>query len=172
MGAVREKIEQGTGGTQEESQAWPDSSFRTKTRSMPKKRAATSFEQVELWPTENVPQAELPAPAEPVVLTTAISPSEPMEDVHYVDVKKLRKPAPRVVTAERRKVVGSSGVKAAPHTSQSLRVNAIARFLNVNGAIEGLKTGGIHFDVSGRGGLQPLRLWKGTTETSAFLSAP
>jgi len=171
VGSVREKLEAGTVASVDESQAWPDSSFRNKTRISPKKRSVSSFQQAELWPSDAARKIELPMAVEPVVETVAASPKNMIEEIPFVEVKKLRKPAPRVVVSERRKVVTVSGIKATSTTSQSLRVNSIARFLNVNGAIEGLKTGGIHFDIANRGGLQALRLWKGSPETSTFISA-
>jgi len=171
VGLVREKLETGAGASAEAPQAWPDSSFRNKTRVSVKKRTSTSFQQAELWPSNSPQKIEMPMPEEPIVEAAAVSIARKVEEIPFVEVKKLRKPSPRVVVSERRKVVTVSGTKASSNTSDSLRVNSIARFLNVNGAIEGLKSGGIHFDIAGRGGLQTLRLWKGSSETTAFISA-
>lgn len=171
MGLVREKLETGTGASSEASQAWPDSSFRNKARVSVKKRMATALEQSELWPSHSAPKVDVPVQTAPIVEAVAVSSARKIEEIPFVEVKKLRKPAPRVVVSERRKVVAVSGTKASSTTSDSLRVNSIARFLNVNGAIEGLRTGGMHFDIAGRGGLQTLRLWKGSSETTAFISA-
>ncbi len=79
----------------------------------------------------------------------------------------VRASAPaRSVPEARRAVV------PAPVAARGVPVQAIARFLNVNGAIEGMKPSGMRFDLPGRRLSQTLRLWRGTNEAATYHSAP
>lgn len=169
---VRERL-QGAGAVVDDTQTWPDASFRNKVRISSRKRS-TAMEQAELWP--SAASAEPSILPESVPVTAApISAPAVTEDVSFVNVKKLRTPVPRQAHAEAkanaRRVVVTAKSRVADHTSHAVRVNSIARFLNVNGAIEGIKTDGMRFDLPGRGHFQALRLWSGSSETAAYSSA-
>lgn len=115
-------------------------------------RAGTVADQPELWADERVPvvAAEVRSPAEVVPAAVAVRVSESVRSAPVV----------------RRAVV------PAPVAARSVPVQAIARFLNVNGAIEGMKPSGMRFDLPGRGLSQTLRLWRGSNEAATYHTAP
>jgi len=133
-----------------------------------KKRSAARIEQSELWPSASASSAPVEASREEVSVSAAI-----VEEVPFIEVKKLRDPVPRAVKSPLRPSVSMNRAPApvAPLRNQSVPFNTIARFLNVNGAIEGMKTGGIRFDLPGRGLSQTLRLWRGSPETTTYSPA-
>lgn len=97
-------------------------------------------------------------------------PAAETEPVRFIDVKAMPDTKPRVLA---RGVSASLHVPAAKSRPMVTTVQSttIARFLNVNGAIEGLKSGGVRFDAPARGGFQTLRLWKCGSDVSMFSSA-
>lgn len=129
-----------------------------------KKRTVVSPEQTELWADPraiHAPEA-VAAVAAPVV-----------EDVPYIEVKQLRKGMP-VSAKSTVRLSASRPVSSAPSTVSGRNQPGIsmARFLNVNGAVEGMKPTGMRFDLPGRGLSRTLRLWRGTTETATYSSTP
>lgn len=129
-----------------------------------KKSAPSSFEQAELW---SDPRGEVSV-SEDVTEHQA-----PVDAVPFIEIKQLRSVMPvSAKTAQRG--MGSRPVVSAPVVASARKAPglSIARFLNVNGAIEGMKPTGMRFDLPGRGLSQTLRLWRGTTETATYSSTP
>lgn len=117
------------------------------------RRATLVADQPELWADERVRVVEAEA-AEP---TVAVAPA--------AVAVRVAAPARSTPVARRAVVPAAVAVRGVP-------VQAIARFLNVNGAIEGMKPFGMRFDLPGRGLSQTLRLWRGSNETATYHSAP
>jgi hypothetical protein len=167
LGVGRGKVEAKDGASLDKA-VWTEH-FRQAVRPAVRKknRVAARIEQSELWPTSS---AETPVEAirEEIAASPAVA-----EDVPFIEVKKLRDPVPRAVKSPLRPSVSLNRAPApvAPLRNQSVPFNTIARFLNVNGAIEGMKTGGIRFDLPGRGLSQTLRLWRGSPETTTYSPA-
>jgi len=128
-----------------------------------RKRAVSSFEQVELWPHRPAQVEEaFEAPAVSAVsleasLQTACSTSH-VEEVVETPVRQ-----PRLS----RKIVTNSPPAGQSPAGQPGR--HIARFLKVNGAIDGVKSQGIRFDLPARGLSNMLRLWRGSSEATEFI---
>jgi len=163
MGVGREKLTAKVGASMDRVQSWPETFLNADRPVVVKKRRRVSMEQAELWPSESVA-------AEPVVESMPESVSA--DTVSFVDVAKMREPAVVETRSLRRGAHRKSDSSRQPTPRRTeVRVNNIARYLNVNGAIEGMKTGGIRFDLPGRGYPQALRLWTGTTEDQTYSSA-
>jgi hypothetical protein len=129
-----------------------------------KKNAPSAFEQAELWSDSS---AQLAA-AEVVADQHA-----PVDAVPFIEIKQLRSVMPVMVKTASRGM-GSRQVASTPALVSARKAPSlsIARFLNVNGAIEGMKPTGMRFDLPGRGLSQTLRLWRGTNETATYSSTP
>ena len=129
-----------------------------------KKRPVHSLEQTELW---SDPRAN----CSPEAVAAAVAPVE--EEVPFIEVKQLRKVMP-VSAKSSVRLSASRSIPSAPSpvNGRSQPGISIARFLNVNGAVEGMKPTGMRFDLPGRGLSRTLRLWRGTTETATYSSTP
>lgn len=123
-------------------------------------RLEEAFEQAELWPSAE-PRPVRQAAGEPVAVA---------EPVSFVEVAPLR--APVAAKAAPRAAVRRVVPAPMPVAARNMPVQTIARFLNVNGAIEGMKSSGMRFDLPGRGLSHTLRLWRGTTETATYSTVP
>lgn len=128
--------------------------------------SAAAFEQSELWP----PRAE-----------AAVAVEHAPEPVHQAAIHDLH-PMPGPVT------FSESSAKVQPvlararalsrrivTASQNDRTNAvkpghlIARFMNVTGAIEGIRDhGAIRFDLPARSLSSTLRLWRGSNDSTHY----
>ncbi len=152
----RKQVKEAVGATLDKVPAWSAVSPRTSVSR--RKNFNEQVEQAELWPSS----AQKVHRAESAVESPVAAPV--IEKVPFVEVRELRPAAPVAVKPAIRRVA------AAPATviARGVPVQTIARFLNVNGAIEGMKSTGMRFDLPGRGLSQTLRLWRGTTETATY----
>ena len=109
-----------------------------------RKRSLSSFEQVELWPRRD-DRAEVAGQEsimpEPVLAAVAHTASSTRHVENVVDQPAR---APRAIS---RKIVTNHSAQTPP--AQPAR--HIARFLKVNGAIDGVRSQGIRFDLPTRG---------------------
>jgi len=128
-----------------------------------RKRAVSSFEQVELWPhrtthLEEVVESDSAAqPALDVTVQTACSTN------HVEEVVETPVRAPRL---SRNIVTNSVSAGRLPVTQPGRH---IARFLKVNGAIDGVNASAVRFDLPARGLSNMLRLWRGSSATAEFI---
>ncbi len=166
LGVGRVRTESKSGASLDNVSSWPEQ-IRQATRAVvSKKKNRAWMEQAELFPSTSVRvvAVDIPETQESVAVETPVP---------FVEVKQLRDPKPREPRAVRSTASPkpvTRAVSTAPLRNQSVPFNTIARFLNVNGAIEGMKTGGIRFDLPGRGLSQTLRLWRGSPEITTFNS--
>jgi len=129
-----------------------------------KKRPVASLEQTELW-------ADPRAVRSSEVVDAVTAPV--VEEVPFIEVKQLRKVMPvSAKSAVRLSSTRSIPSAPSPVNGRNQTGVSIARFLNVNGAVEGMKPTGMRFDLPGRGLSRTLRLWQGTTETATYSSTP
>ena len=134
-----------------------------------KKSRRHEFEQVELWPEDQPAKDESAVQTAPVAEHTAA----PEEQVPFVKVASLRASKLAAATARDRMASRRTApvTRTAPAMRRDLQGSHIVRFLNVNGAIEGMRTGGIRFDLPGRGFSQALRLWTGSNNDEHYTVA-
>lgn len=133
------------------------------------------MEQSEFWPeVSGDTKTDMPAEA---ASTRRASREESAktadESLDFVKIAPLRSPEVVVARVERMARVSGGVKKAETHRHITARPvlpkhNSIARFLNVNGAIEGMKTDAIRFDLPGRGLPQALRLWSGSSNMDSY----
>lgn len=117
------------------------------------RRGAVVADQPELWADERERAVETVVDESPVAVAPAAV-------------------AVRVAAPVRGAAVARREVVPAPVAMRGVPVQAIARFLNVNGAIEGMKPSGMRFDLPGRGLSRTLRLWRGSNEAATYHNAP
>jgi hypothetical protein len=132
-----------------------------------RKREEARFEQAELFGREGLLPARPEAALKVVgVVDMAAEPVVGRDVVEAMPVCAVVEAAQPV----RPKVSGSTGVK--PVTATVRRGPPMVHFLNVTGALEGVKPVGTRFELPGRRLVQSLRLWSGTMEGSSAVSAP
>jgi hypothetical protein len=132
-----------------------------------RKREAVRFEQTELFGREGL------LPARPEAALNVVGVAElAVEPLNGRDVMEPMPVSAVVETARpvRPAVSGSAGVK--PVAATVRRGPPMVHFLNVTGALEGVKPVGTRFELPGRRLVQSLRLWSGTMEGSSAVSAP
>lgn len=165
----RSKVEARAGASLDKISAWSESAATTPRVTVRKPRRAAAFQQAELWPAANA-SAETATPeaaAGEVDMAPAAMPVEHMSFMPAVEKETLARPrtlSRRIVTPSTpaRRPAGLSG-KPGGH---------IARFLNVNGAIEGTRTGGlVKYDLPGRALSKALRFWKSPDLLTGFSPA-
>lgn len=128
-----------------------------------RKRAVSSFEQVELWPgraPSAVETMEALPEATPVIETVV---QTACTSAHVEEVVETPARKPRGLS---RKFVAASPVERMPAVQPARN---IARFLKVNGAIDGVRSSTVRFDLPSRGLSQMLRLWRGSSETTEYI---
>ncbi|HMO51154.1 MAG TPA: hypothetical protein PKE26_07905 [Kiritimatiellia bacterium] len=161
MNTTRTKWEIPVAAALEAVSGWPEAREAAVRASPRKQRAARSaMEQSELWPARPVAVVADAAPAEVAPSRAAFYPL-PEAPLPAPEVKPLRPAVARAAKAMVRPAASVASRRAPGQPSQM-----IARFLNVNGAIEGMRSGAIRFDLPGRGLSKTLRLWKGSPEVN------
>jgi hypothetical protein len=174
--ATRFKLEGKKGARHDRTEAW-STPMTGGSKVTVMKKTVRLREQSELWPAAD--QHMAPAPTarteEAAPAKQTVRQETPVGEVPFLQVKNLREPVPRFSASPTRKTASATPRCREPGPVRPIAAaeRKIARFLNVNGAIEGMKNGdGIRFDLPGRSLTQALRLWQGTTETATYSMAP
>lgn len=162
------RVSGAVGASLDKVPAWTSAGLLSKNRvTKVSRKTSSSLEQAELW-------ADPQAVRSPEMVAVDAAPLAVVEEtVPYIEVKQLRRVTPVSAKSSGRTPVSRSAMSVPmPVRERTAPVISIARFLNVNGAVEGMKPTGMRFDLPGRGLSRTLRLWQGTTETATYSSTP
>lgn len=163
--AVKERVEARAGAFVDKEQAWPEEAYDRGRPVAVRKRISAWMEQSELWPAES--SHDEPTEAELLMIgdTPVVEDNVCVEEIIEEDVvEEVVSRAKR----ERRKIMPVMKPVVMAEKSRSVRVNQIARFLKLNGAVDVPKPNGIYFDFPGHGHFQSLHLWKDSPEIQEF----
>lgn len=157
-------MEAKAGAFVDKEQSWPEEAYGRGRPVASRRRVSAWMEQSELFPAE--PSHDEPAEAELLMLgdTPVVEEEEPVVEV----IEEVEEVVVPQVKRERRKIIPATRPAVVREKSRTVRVNQIARFLKLTGAVEVPKPNEIYFDFPGHGHFQSLHLWKESPEIQEF----